>query len=296
MVEVRTGVAEEDIRRDAKHALFVEGKDKNAIDPTVLRSLLPSSVRILALGPSFYVRSVAEALYRHHPFYYFLIDRDHYDDSFVEECWRTFPNPNTANLLVWHRRELENYFLVPEYLSKSEYLAPSVGELRKCILDCSRKRVYLDAANQVIVSIREEMKRSDIPLFPSIHGFASAKEAFERLKNLPQWRQRDKAIGNLLGKREIKKRFSEVLFRLTGDRMPIEFGFGRWLELLKGKEILPTVINRCFSVRDQQGRALQGRDRLMEVIKDLLRKDIAEQPDDFKRLHDVISRRLEAAV
>src|SRR5260370_2335149 len=110
MVEIKRGVAPEEFRRAAAHTLFVEGSSDETIDPEVLRLLLKDMpLRIKAMGPSSHIRSVAEALHRHHPDYYFLVDRDHHDLHTVEECWQNFPLTTTNNLLIWRRRELEKY-------------------------------------------------------------------------------------------------------------------------------------------------------------------------------------------
>jgi hypothetical protein len=59
---------------------------------------------------------VAHALYQYHHDYYFLIDRDHHNDEEIEQYWEKFPDESTDNPLIWRRREIENYFLIPEYL------------------------------------------------------------------------------------------------------------------------------------------------------------------------------------
>jgi hypothetical protein len=41
-----------------------------------------------------------------------------------------------------------------------------------------------------------------------------------------------------------------------------------------------------------QGKFLHGKVKLNEVVKDLIRKPINEQPDDFQRLYEIISRRI----
>ena len=56
-------------------------------------------------------------MYPHHPTYYFLIDRDHHDIDFINRSWYNFPDPNTHNLLIWRKREIENYFLEPNWLN-----------------------------------------------------------------------------------------------------------------------------------------------------------------------------------
>ncbi len=97
-----------DVRHRAGHVLFVEGSGRNALDPKVLKELRDLDIRVEPLGASFHVSSVAEALHEYHPTYYFLVDRDHHDDAFVEASWTNFPDPEKKNLLVWPRRELEN--------------------------------------------------------------------------------------------------------------------------------------------------------------------------------------------
>ena len=88
-IEVRKGIRSEEVRLQGQHVLFVEG-GKESVDPKVLNELFFNEIRIEPLGPSFSVRSVAEALQPYHPTYYFLIDRDQYDDSFIDKCWNNF--------------------------------------------------------------------------------------------------------------------------------------------------------------------------------------------------------------
>lgn len=112
------------IHRAAGHTLFVEGK----FDADVLNEFFKAHplgdnlLHVEPFGPSFSIRAAAEALHRHHREYYFLIDRDHCDDAEVARSWENFPGPATKNILVWRRRELENYFLIPEYLLRSPHL------------------------------------------------------------------------------------------------------------------------------------------------------------------------------
>ena len=86
MLSVRTGIRPEEVRHQAQHVLFVEGNDANALDPTVLKELFDSRIRIEPLGASLSVKSVAEALYPHHPTYYFLIDRDYHNIDCINCC------------------------------------------------------------------------------------------------------------------------------------------------------------------------------------------------------------------
>jgi len=121
MVSLKRGIRAEEVRLQGQHVLFVEGKDRSSVDPKILGELFGTdTIKIEPLGPSYSIKSVAQALYSYHPTYYFLIDRDHHDDDFVAQCWNHFPDPDKYNLLVWKRREIENYFLDPNYLFPSK--------------------------------------------------------------------------------------------------------------------------------------------------------------------------------
>jgi len=292
VTKVIRDVRPEEVRSSARHTLFVEGKDDSAIDPTVLRALLRGRVTVRGLGPSFHVRSAAEALHKHHPDYYFLVDRDHYDDAFVERCWRNFPDPATSNLLVWRRRELENYFLIPEYLLHSAYLTASEDKLRRAILTACQKRVFFDAANLVIIWIREELKENWIELFKRASELGTREQALSRLKERREFAARKGSVGTTVGKRAITKKFDSVVRRMTGNGAGLEFGRGEWLHLVKGKKVLPTVASRCFRAKDADGRLVRGRDGLNEVVKELVARPLAEQPDDFQELHALIRKRV----
>jgi hypothetical protein len=148
----------EEVKQSARHILFVEGSGKTPIDPIILNTLLKDSITVRPLGPSYHVKSVAEALYKEHPFYYFLIDRDHNSDTTVNKFWSNFPDPDQNNLLIWKRREIENYFLIPDYLMKSKYISVTKNQLESCLVDTCQKFIFFDIANQVITEIRETLK------------------------------------------------------------------------------------------------------------------------------------------
>lgn len=295
MTTVKRHVRPEEVRQEARHTLFVEGKDDAAIDPLVLSELMAGTVRVTALGPSYHVRSAAEALHKHHPDYYFLIDRDHYDDNFVKKCWSNFPDPKSSNILVWHRRELENYFIIPEYLLQSQYLVSSEDVLKKTILDRCRKRIFIDAANRVIISVREEFKAHWIKLFKRISDFGSKDDAIKQLLENPAFPDKKKTDSKMLGKREISKRFNHILDELTGGEAKLEYGCGSWLEMLRGKAIFPTVANRCFKISDASGNPLQGPELQDELARDLVSIALENQPDDFQLLHEKISERIRSS-
>ncbi len=294
MTLIQGNVRTEEFRQRAKHVLFVEGSNDRALDPQVLSVLLPM-VDVKALGASFHIRSAAEALYTHHPTYYFLVDRDyHHDDNAVDNSWNRFPDPQTSNILIWRRRELENYFLIPEYLEHSDYLIVSGKELRDRVRRHSQERLFLDVANQVIVSFREEFKIEWVRIFTNIDAFGSPEQALAQLKAMPEWEARKNKTVSILDLSEVERRFVKTLNGFSGGRADLEYGHGHWLEMISGKKVLNQIVGACFQVLDLQGRPLQGPECLIEVTKDLLRKAIEAQPDDLQRLRKLIEERVNA--
>lgn len=293
MINVTTGIRAEEVRLQGQHVLFVEGRDKDSVDPKVLNTLFSGGLRIEPLGPSFSVRSVAEALHPHHPTYYFLIDRDHHEHDFVEGCWKNFPDPDTNNLLVWRRREIENYFLEPRYLVQSEYCRVSEERLGERILHFANQRLFLDIANHVVISIREELKRNWIKKFKDPDDFPTRDDALLKLKAANAFDQHRTNVHNKVSAEEVERRFMDFLVRMTGGQDKIAFGIGEWLHLIQGKKVLAQVVNsQCFQVATTDGNPLMGREKLNEVVKDLLVKDAAVQPDDFMALKELIDKRV----
>ena len=291
MIWVRTGVRPEEVRQQRQHVLFVEGTEES-VDPLVLGELFQQHISIQTLGPSYSVRSVAEALFPHHPTYYFLIDRDHHDDEFVRKCWDNFPDPETHNLLVWRRREIENYFLDPEYLRGCGYCCVDLGKLKRKILDCANRRLFLDAANHVVVSIREELKRNWITKFTNPDDFPNKKAALEMLKNVSEFGKYKGDVAMKVSPAEVQERFNHCVEDMMGGNKKLSFGNGKWIDRVQGKKILAEVINsNCFRVEDANKKPVMGKAKINEVVKALL-KNGNYQPDDFVALRKLIYKRI----
>ena len=294
IIKPRVGVPPEAVRQTARHTLFVEGSSPATIDPTALDALLGTLITVKPLGASFHIRSAAEALQPHHPDYYFLIDRDHQNVPVVEKSWKNFPDPKTQNLLIWRRRELENYFLISDYLVHSDYLTCNQDKLEAAIVKAARQRIFLDAANLAITQVREDLKSKWIESFPSSTGFETRAKARIELLSRAEFVTHPKAVKSKLGQKALEKRFDAIVDEWLGDASLVEplIGKGTWLEMIRGKAILPTVINYCFKVRDANGRVLQGKSKLFEVVRNLLQKPLTNQPKDFQALYQLISERV----
>ena len=301
MIGIRTSVESEEVRFDARHVLFVEGRGNDAIDPTVLRGILGNHLRIEPLGASFSVTSVAEALHPFHPNYYFLIDRDHHSGNFVEQCWSNFPESGRRNLLVWRRREIENYFLDPDYLACSGYLDGDARQLRDLILQVAQRRLYLDAANCVVVSVREALKRSSISVFTDPDRFLTREQALQALKTPILFDGFREAVSRNLSNENIERCFLGTLRAMTGEiteacpRDRLRFGAGKWIEMMRGKKLLGEILSsNLFKVQDRDGNMVSGAQERNEITRDLLQQDEAIQPTDFIELKRIIQRRIDA--
>jgi hypothetical protein len=293
MVSVKKSIRSDEVNLQGQHILFIEGKDENSVDPKALKQLFDNQIRVETLGASFSVKSVAEALYPHHPTYYFLIDRDHQDDVFVQRCWENFPDPNTHNLLVWRRREIENYFLEPSYLSTSRYCKVNKEKLAEKILNFSKDRLFLDVANYVVITIREELKQNWIQKFSKLEDFSSKESALNKLKTANEFEEYPLKVSQKISEDEIEKRFNDCLALMTGGQEDISFNKGSWLSMIQGKKVLLQIINsECFQVKTPNGISLSGKQKLNAIVTELLRKDEDVLPADFKELKQLIQARV----
>lgn len=294
MTQVQRPARPEEIRFSSEHVLFVEGGE-GSLDPLVLKTLLKDKIDIQPMGKSSEIRAAANALFPYHPNYYFLIDRDHFDDSIVEKSWRNFPDKKQSNILVWRRRELENYFLIPEFISQSEYLKPGYDEarLKSEIAGLAHKRIFLDAAGIVIIGLREELKQTWITAPTNTDGYESKAIALKSLLAMSEFAGQKDKVSKMLDKEFIREQFDKTVEELLGDAKKPEFGEGKWLERISGKSVLPTVVHKCFAVKNAAGKTLQKPDMIKRVAKKLLELPIEKQPVDFKKLYNLIKDRIE---
>jgi len=194
---------------------------------------------------------------------------------------------------VWRHREIENYFLEPDYLGSSDYLNVSELVLKSKIKRFCQERLYLDAANQVIVSIREEFKRKWISKFTNPAEFQTREQAIDRLLKVNEFNIFKKKVDVNVNLRNVERRFDQVLKKMTGGYKSLKLGTGKWIEMIQGKKVLAKILHsECFKVTDLQGNYLQGKDKVNQVLKNLLRKDISKQPHDFRELKNLIEKRI----
>jgi hypothetical protein len=293
MIEAKPGGPSEAVNQAAAHTLFVEGRGPDAIDPRALTRLLQdTAVSVKPLGPSYHVKSAAQALHPHHPNYYFLIDRDHHDEPEVNGSWANFPDTKKQNLLIWRKRELENYFLDLNYLALSKFLNKcNPAKLMEKLLQAAAERVFLDLANHTIAKIRETQKEKWIEKFTNPSEFTTSAKAISRLKGCTAFSERPTQITKQLEPASVEKVFRKLEAEyLDGSALPKE-NKGKWIDRMCGKPLLATLVNDCFKVTDTEGRTITGRAAVTLVAEELLQRELREQPTDFQELHSLISAR-----
>lgn len=259
-MEVTRPSLPQDINRSARHTLFVEGEFDVAVLSTFFNSHPPGvELHVEAFGPSSSLRAAADAFHRHHPEYYFLIDRDHHDDETVERSWRNFPDRTTSNILIWRRRELENYFLIPEYLLRSEHLCVGETELRTCIRDACARRLYFDAANYVITGLRESFKSNWIKHFDRPDDFPDRDAALARLCALQQLTERSDAFSAAIAPDALRCELDDVLAQMTASYPTLADGHGLWRA--RPRQESPPDRHQFLLPDPQSGRSLPARRR-----------------------------------
>lgn len=293
MLQLTTGVRAEEVRQAAKHVLFVEGSGEHALDVTVLSNLFAdTSLTIKALGASFSVKSAAQALHPHHPSYYFLIDRDHTPNAIVDKYWADFPDPAKHNLLMWRKRELESYFLDANYITESKFCVKSVDQVQECLIESASQRIFMDAANAVVVEIRDQLKARWIETFISPTQLSSADTARKALVDRSEFSKKAKDVAECMSIQALEECFDKKLSHFLGDESSPLCGHGTWEALMSAKPLFNSIVNKCFKVQDASGNQIQGDKASHQIAKQLLKPSLTSLPSDFRQLHEIISKRM----
>ncbi len=144
--------------------------------------------------------------------------------------------------------------------------------------------MYLDVANQVIISLREELKRNWVSLFRDVSGFSTKENALAKLRKANEFDRHRTNVSRLLSFDEIENRFLKFVDIMTGGQRRIVSGEGKWLHFIRGKKALNQVVHSShFRVRN-----LTGTDKLNVMIGGLLDENIDHIPRDFINLRDIM--------
>ncbi len=284
--------------QSASHKVFVEGSADEEIDPIVISELLRvnglTQIEVRPMGGCDNVRSAAQALIRHHPSYYFLIDRDDQDEAVVESSWGNFPNPVTHNMLIWHKRELENFFIDPDYIGKSLFLKITMKTLRQRIIKECNRRIFLDAANLTLAALKRRIRSQFAPDFGNPAQFKTEADGARILDKSPELEDKRSSFADIFEKSAVNKTYFDFVHELSGGSLPLRYGSGAWLERMSGKEIFRSIAGSCFRVEAANGTILQGKDQNKEIAKQLLTLPLDQQPRDFQLLVNLLEARVKS--
>jgi hypothetical protein len=295
-MKLQRGVSATQVLQGAKHKLFVEGNDNQEIDAVIIQELLKNNeltaIEVQTMGGCDNVRSAAQALIHQHLSYYFLIDRDDQDQTTVDKSWQNFPDPNEYNMLIWHKRELENYFIAPDYLGKSSFLKPDINVEQRILNECNH-RLFLDAANLTLYALSRELRKPlAIKHFANPAQFQNKNDGILQLEQLTGLANKTTDVINILEKETIKKIYSDFVDELSECVVPLQYGSGTWLERMSGKEVFRVIANDCFQVLDASNVLLTGKEQNKQIAKELVKLPIEQQPSDFQELINLLKNRV----
>jgi len=295
-MKLQRGVNSERVLQGAQYRLFVEGNNDQEIDPNVIQELLNENelteIKVEVMGACDNVRSASQALIKHHPLYYFLIDRDDQELVKVEDSWRKFPDPDQYNMIIWRKRELENYFIDPAYIQKSSFLKPSANIRQRILKEC-RRRIFLDAANLTLHFLSRTLRQPlAIEHFKQPEDFKNENAGLTQLEQLSKLTDKKTQVINILEQNSVKTIYCDFVIELTGGVQPLQYGSGTWLERMSGKEVFRVIANECFEVRDASNNILRGKEQNKQIAKQLVKGLLADQPADFQELVQILKRRV----
>jgi hypothetical protein len=297
-MKLQRGVSATQVLQNAKHKLFVEGSDNQEIDAVVIKELLDNNeltaIDVQTMGGCDNVRSAAQALIHQHSSYYFLIDRDDQDQATVDQSWLKFPDPNAYNMLIWHKRELENYFIDPDYLRKSSFLKSNVDVDQRILKECNH-RLFLDAANLTLYALSRKLRvMLAIKHFADPFKFQNKNDGILQLEQLSKLADKKTEFANILENDAIKSIYSDFVDELSGGVLPLQYSSGTWLERMSGKEVFRVIANDCFHVTDAANVLLTGKEQNKQIAKELVKLPLAQQPTDFQAIVSSLKQRIGA--
>lgn len=279
------------VNHGSTKTLFVEGEE-NSLDTEIISTLLhDTNIIVRPLQSSSALKSASKAFSKLESGYYFLIDRDHHSDECVNKSWEEF-RAGTSNLLIWKKKELENYFLDPDFLLQSQFCKSDTTkeDIERFITTAANKRIFQQAANMTIIKIRETLQKNWIQTFKNTNGFETKEKALHKLLNRSEFLNQAEKSQSTLNEENIETTFNELITSLTDNEIPIVWGRGNWLDNISGKEILNELLssNNLFSNRtDATTTTLDDRNRVIAIANDLVMR-ASNLPNDFNELKALI--------
>lgn len=292
-----------DVLQDAKYVLFVEGnRGGDSFDRDVLRALLEGVITVKTLGASMEIEKTAKVLFEQHASYFFVIDRDHRTERYVESTWANFPDPAKHNLLIWRRKELENYFLDPEWLLQSEHIKPgtTVDAIAAWITAQAQERLCCNVADLIMSELIHNVrnfKHKSLGIVPISSAVLSLDELQAAIQSAPFF----DTVRGLVDDEQLSARLPVLLRELwddlTGGADTLAWGVGAWRDRMSLKAVLTTTLDKFTVVHTRQGELLTGARANTRVCEALVKGALGDAPahplpEDLSELRDMINRRV----
>lgn len=270
--------------------IFVEGLSTTSIDKPIIDGIFKSnnnSIDCKMVGFCTNVIAASQLLYKENNNNYFLIDRDHHDNTTINKSWTS---DRKNNLIIWKKRHIENYFLNPNFLMKSSHIKGSVKEIELIsqIEDLANNRFFTDVVNLVLINLREKLKKNwvkKIGLLPN----NNEDEALNTLLEMNEINNFKSNVDKELCKNSIIDSFNYYKNEFTGGESSLKLGCGNWINLIEGKPILNQILNTNFIIKKSDNTNITGEELKLKVLKDLMiQTSENDWPDDFQLLKKII--------
>ncbi|MDI9349709.1 MAG: hypothetical protein QM537_06875 [Candidatus Symbiobacter sp.] len=259
------------------HKVYVEG----VFDALIVREIL-KKINFLHpvyhLGGSKIVKGVSNVLLKNHNNCHFIIDRDHHEDNEVNQSWENFTGID-GGVIIWKKREIENYFLDAHYLCNAIGLKPkqTTDSVHKKICTLAEQSFYMMAANKTIQEFR------------SLY-FGTLKVHSE-FSDYIKFKSKESSLDEIIN---TAKEMKENINLSTINSYDFEFNFlenytyikcdfpkknGVWLDRIYAKNVLSQLGNQIF-YNDQDKN---------KIFSDLISRVVTEEPEDFINLRKIFS-------
>jgi len=166
-------------------------------------------------------------------------------------------------------------------------------KLQEEVILLVQKRLYLEAINYTIVSLREDFKEKWIKIFHNPEEFPDKESALNRMKEIAslEFKAFSKKVSQQTTIQETSSRFQKFLDKMTGGKNPVQWGSGMWLHMISGKKPFHLLVSHCFHV-EEDGKILQGKEAINAVAINLMRTG-RNLPEDLIELKRLIKTRIE---
>ena len=297
-MRARTHIESSDINFATDNVLFVEGTQES-LDVIVLTALLNGIVKVSPIGNSSTLKQSAKAFANSNPNYYFIVDRDYSTVAQVDENWRNFENDASENFLMWRKKEIENYFLDPSFLRRSQYYngENDDNQLKQKIVCESKKYLFLTAANLSIVEIRQEF-HDWVSVYDNsaLNDFNEYNIGLTNLLNNLDFSSFSEKVATTFDtqKLQIKALYEKYVRELTGltdsnGNYLLSWGHGTWLDRISGKEVLQSVLQtNIFRIPN----GTQQSEKTNAIIQDLIISERTQLPEDFIKLKELLKKKV----